>query len=148
MTACFLVLTPLLRYAGLNRTCPAELSWLLMRATSACRVQQGEFTTALVQPPSSAVKSRSTAHMELSFLHRGRCSRQAGRGCFQMCSGTGRLISPSSFHQEGGLLGSHGRWCSLLLQLSAETMCFCLCIETASFQEVFTQMYIFLRRVP
>lgn len=71
MTPCFLVLTPLLRYTGLNRNCHVRLSWHLMRINSAYRVQQEEFTTASVQPSPVAVKSRSTAHTELSFLHGG-----------------------------------------------------------------------------
>jgi len=53
-----------------------------MRITSAYHVQQRELTTASVQPPTVAVNSRSTAHTELSFLHRGRCSSRAGRGWF------------------------------------------------------------------
>lgn len=71
MTPCFLMLTPLLRYTGLNRNCHVRLSWHLMRINSAYHVQQEEFTTASVQTSSVAVKSRSTAHTELSFLHRG-----------------------------------------------------------------------------
>lgn len=70
MTPCSLMLTPLLRYTGLNRNCHVRLSWHLMRINSAYRVQQEEFTTASVQT-SVAVKSRSTAHTEPSFLHRG-----------------------------------------------------------------------------
>lgn len=129
----FLVPTPLLRYTGLNRTCHVELSWHLMRITSAYNVQQGKFTTASMQP-SFAIKSRRTAQIGLSFLHRGQRSSQAGGGCFQTCLGAGRLIFPASFYQEGGL-GSHGRWWSLLLSF-LQKLCasaYILRSQTASF---------------
>lgn len=129
----FLVPAPLLSYTGLNRTCHVELSWCLMRITPAYNVQQGKFTTASMQP-SFAIKSRRTAQIELSFLHRGRWASPAGRGCSQTCLGAGRLIFPPSFYQEGGL-GSHGRWCSLLLSFLQKlyASAYILRSQTASF---------------
>lgn len=70
--------------------------------------------------------SRGTAHTELSSLHRGRCSSQAGRGHFQACSGQFPL---PAFTRSGA--GS----CSSYLQKLCPSACILRKSQTASFKD-------------
>lgn len=76
--------------------------------------------------------SRSSAHIELSSLHRGRCSSQAGRGHLQACSGQ----FPLPAFTRGGA-GS----CSSYLQKLCPSACILRKSQTAFFQD-FIQMGI------